>query len=338
LRFEDEQYVRLYKRDTTTWKMLPWQAKCILPLILRKMDRAGILDLGEDGLDALAVHIEIPREVVDAAMPEILKRRVLVLRDDGLLVWPRFIEGQEAKQSDKARQKAARDRARDVASAIAVGVAGADTPQSPPSEPPPTPPSQNDQPCDATVTPRDQPSRTVTAPSHDVTAGHTTSPGVTLSSAEPSSAQPIATDGAEGWRVPESEVRLHGSLWVDEYKRAVLKATGMPAWSFPPKQMAALERVVSDHCPSGRRARIENWVFEIVGLFVVATRSEAKFQSGWVPEALERWLNKGGAASGTFVAATTTNRPPLLRRPEVNRNAVPPIRLDVLDVKPEVGT
>jgi len=162
MRFEDEQYVRLYKRDTTTWKMLPWQARCLLPLILRKLDRAGILDLGSDGLEALAVHIEMPLEVVEPGIAALLKRNVLVLREDGVLLWPKFIDGQEAKQSDKARQKAARDRARDVAQAESIGVTlrdGAVTLR------------------DADTTPRDA----------TVTRRHTVSHGVTLSSAQPSS-------------------------------------------------------------------------------------------------------------------------------------------------------
>ncbi len=169
MRFEDEQYVRLYKRDTTTWKMIPWQSRCLLPLILRKLDRAGILDLGEDGLEALAVHIEVPLAFVLEAMPALLGRGVLVLREDGLLVWPKFIEGQEAKQSDKARQKSARDRARDLASAVERGV-----------------PVETDTvtPRDSTVTPRDA---NTTPRDATVTRGHTVSQSVTLSSAQLSS-------------------------------------------------------------------------------------------------------------------------------------------------------
>ncbi len=122
MRFEDEQYIRLYRRDTTTWLMLNWQGRCILPLIFRKLDRAGLLDLGDDGFEALAAHIQVPLEVVEEGMASILRRKALVLREDGLLMSPRFIEAQEAKQSDKARQKAARDRARDLASAAGRGV------------------------------------------------------------------------------------------------------------------------------------------------------------------------------------------------------------------------
>lgn len=200
MRFEDEQYSRLYKRDTTTWKMIPWQSRCILPLILRKVDRAGLLDLGEDGLEALAVHIEVPLSLVQEGMPDLLRRGVLVLRGDGLLLWPKFIEAQEAKQSDKARQKSARDRARDLASAATRGI---DVPNEP-------------------VTPCDEPSRTVTVesrpvvlPSHAVTARHTVSQGVTLSSAQLSSAEPIAPNGTV--TRTKTKIRKTGSRLPDTW-------------------------------------------------------------------------------------------------------------------------
>ena len=39
----NERYVRLYTRDTVTWKMWPWEARAIFPLLMRKVDRAGVL-------------------------------------------------------------------------------------------------------------------------------------------------------------------------------------------------------------------------------------------------------------------------------------------------------
>jgi hypothetical protein len=158
MRFEDEQYVRLYRRDTTTWLMLPWQGRCVLPLILKACDRAGIIDLGDDGWEGLAVTIKVPVEIVVAAMPEILRRGILALRDDGMLVWPRFIEAQEAKQSDKARQKSMRDRARDLAMAAKRGVEVLPTPDYPPLLPQASE-SESVTHRNATVTPRDEPSR-----------------------------------------------------------------------------------------------------------------------------------------------------------------------------------
>jgi len=114
MRFEDEKYVRLYTRDTITWKLLPWQSKCLLPLIMRKLDRAGILDLGEDGIEGLAALLELPSEVVEEGLAGLIKRGTCLVAGR-TLVMPRFLEGQETPQSDKARQRAYRERARNDA-------------------------------------------------------------------------------------------------------------------------------------------------------------------------------------------------------------------------------
>lgn len=115
MRFEDEQFVKLYTRDTPTWKMLTWQGKACLPLILRKLDRCGMMELGKRGVTALAALIEIPIEIVESGMSDLIENDVLSLNQDGILLMARFLEGQETRQSDRARQRASRERARDTA-------------------------------------------------------------------------------------------------------------------------------------------------------------------------------------------------------------------------------
>src|SRR4051794_1870175 len=60
LRWEDERYVRFYVRDTTDWLMLSWKAQGLFGLILRKVDRAGVLDLGKLGKRGIVAHIGGP--------------------------------------------------------------------------------------------------------------------------------------------------------------------------------------------------------------------------------------------------------------------------------------
>lgn len=115
MRFEDERYVRLYTRDTVTWKLLPWQAKVLLPLLLRKVDRAGLLELeGEDAVEAIAAAVEIPVDVVGVGLAGLVTRKVIEVRGD-TLVWPRFLEGQEAKTTDAQRKRDSREHARSKA-------------------------------------------------------------------------------------------------------------------------------------------------------------------------------------------------------------------------------
>lgn len=206
MRFEDEQYVRLYRRDTTSWLMLPWQARCVLPLILRACDRAGIIDLGEDGWEGLAVTIKVPADLVEAAMPAILRRGILVLQDGGLLVWPKFIEAQEAKQSDRARQKAARDRARDLALARARGVDVDTTDGAPASGGPPSSTtflaSPDVTPRDGVVTPRDTSSREPPVSHENVTL----SCEVNSCEMNKQTSVPPTSDSSESVPIPPEEI------------------------------------------------------------------------------------------------------------------------------------
>lgn len=107
----DERYVRVYTRDTINWKLFPWQAKCVLTLVMRKMERAGIIELSGAGLEGLAALIDIPLEVVDPGIQALLAKGTLVLAGD-TLVMPNFIEAQECRQSDVQRQRESRDRRR----------------------------------------------------------------------------------------------------------------------------------------------------------------------------------------------------------------------------------
>lgn len=113
MNFEDERYVRLYTRDTVTWKLLKWQGKCLLPLLLRKVDRAGCADLDGAGIEGVAALAEIPLEVVEPGFQQLLERGVVEVRGD-VLIFPKFLAAQEARQSDRARQEESRSRKRDA--------------------------------------------------------------------------------------------------------------------------------------------------------------------------------------------------------------------------------
>ena len=96
-------------RDTMTWKRLPWQARLLIPAIMRKLDRSGVIDLGEDGEGGIADFIDVPDEFVQAGLPELLRREVFVVRGNRL-VMPNYIAAQEARQSDAQRQRDSRER------------------------------------------------------------------------------------------------------------------------------------------------------------------------------------------------------------------------------------
>lgn len=111
MRWDDERYVRLYTRDTIGWRMLPWQARVLMPLLLRKVDRAGLLELDGHGAGGLALLLDIPLEIVSAGLEALISSGAVTVRDTTLLV-PNFLEAQEANASDAQRKRDQRERDR----------------------------------------------------------------------------------------------------------------------------------------------------------------------------------------------------------------------------------
>lgn len=116
MRWEDERYVRFYTRNTIEWLSMSWQARGLFGLLLREVDRAGILPLGKVGIPGLAVVLRAEWADLEGPIHELLTDGCVQLVGDQLVI-PNFIEAQEAAQSDAARQKAKRERDRDLARA-----------------------------------------------------------------------------------------------------------------------------------------------------------------------------------------------------------------------------
>lgn len=112
MNWSDERYVRLYTRDTVTWKRWSWETRACLALLLRKVDRSGVLDTGaSDKAEAFALLIEVPIEVASGAITELVQSGTMVEHATGFLL-PTFIEAQEATKSDAARQRESREKRR----------------------------------------------------------------------------------------------------------------------------------------------------------------------------------------------------------------------------------
>jgi hypothetical protein len=115
--WEDEPYIKEYLRDTVGYKLLPWQGKCIAGLIRRKLDRAGVMDLGKySPAEAVSAMIDVPIDVVEIGLEKLISDGSFVVKGKSLIC-PNYIEAQEARQSDKVRQRVSRQRRRDQARA-----------------------------------------------------------------------------------------------------------------------------------------------------------------------------------------------------------------------------
>lgn len=119
MHFGDERYVRLYTRDTLTWLSLGWEGQAALALLMRKVDRAGVLEIDDrTAEESIAAVTGLPQVVCDVAWPRLSagKDPTVTLRDETsrALVILRFVEAQEAIATDKARARKARETRRAV--------------------------------------------------------------------------------------------------------------------------------------------------------------------------------------------------------------------------------
>ncbi len=204
MNFEDETYVRLYKRKTVTSKLIGWEGRACLAALLVEVDRAGVLDLESmDPADALSAIADIPIDLARVGMARLLDREVVIVHE-GQLFLPRFLEAQEAKQSDAQRQRdsrskrAAKSGSRIKAAAV-VEVA-------------------------EVVTNRDNGSQDVTSShtqSHAVTVGHSVLSCEVLSSAGDLSDRRAGLDGS----LPEASDGLDDPAAKPEVTALVLSGT-----------------------------------------------------------------------------------------------------------------
>lgn len=119
--WQDERYVRLFTRDTPEWICWPWQARCVLAMLLRKVDRTGAIGCGRLGVRGLAAAIGLPEDVTRVGLEALVEDGCVVSTKTqdargaaGQLVVAvrNFIEAQEAVRSDAARQRDHREQVR----------------------------------------------------------------------------------------------------------------------------------------------------------------------------------------------------------------------------------
>lgn len=108
--WSNERYVRLYIRDTTTWKRLGWDGQNMLMQLLRKVDRSGMLDLdGLEAWEAAMLHTGAPEEAARAGIAAMLRVGAIELLGSAL-VFPNFVDAQECVKSEALRSREYRER------------------------------------------------------------------------------------------------------------------------------------------------------------------------------------------------------------------------------------
>lgn len=113
MNYENEEYVRLYIRDTTTWKLLRFEGQTVLLHMLRgKFDKAGVFDAdGHELSQAVTAVTGIPVEIVEAGLERLFALNVWVRAKRGI-VWPKYEDAQTCKRGDAERQRKSRAKRR----------------------------------------------------------------------------------------------------------------------------------------------------------------------------------------------------------------------------------
>ena len=110
MNWSEERYVKLFQRDTLTWLGWNWQARCVFPLLLRKVDGAGILEMGNLPPDmAVSMMIGVPAEVCAVALESLFASGCVKPTPRGLII-PNYFKAQTTKASDRIRQIQSRER------------------------------------------------------------------------------------------------------------------------------------------------------------------------------------------------------------------------------------
>jgi hypothetical protein len=124
MNWSDERYVRLYTRDTADWIAWAWQARALFPLLLRKADRSGVVDLGRRGKGGVAALVGLPPDVAEAGVDELVADGCVSLSSDESGSWLQirnYEEAQEALASPTKRQRDWRERKRTSVDAASTG-------------------------------------------------------------------------------------------------------------------------------------------------------------------------------------------------------------------------
>lgn len=109
MNYEDESYVRLYTRDTASWRLLGWEGQTVLMHMLRdRFDRAGVFNCdGHSASRAVTAVTGLPADLVDRGLAAVLAEKIWV-EQEGKLVWPKFVKAQTCRKADRIRQQESR--------------------------------------------------------------------------------------------------------------------------------------------------------------------------------------------------------------------------------------
>lgn len=106
-----ERWVKLYTKDTATWRRWRWEGQCVFMQLLRKVDYDGRVDLdGMEPWEVVSVLSDgMPEDVCRRGLDALVRTKTLVVTDAHIEL-QNFREAQDAKATGAERQRRHRER------------------------------------------------------------------------------------------------------------------------------------------------------------------------------------------------------------------------------------
>lgn len=105
--WSNEDYARLYKRETDDDLLLSWEARAVWHEFLKRCDKSGFLET-KRGVKGFAALIRIPTDVVERVLQELIEDgRLQSVPHAGFLA-PNYVTANYVARSDRARQAQSR--------------------------------------------------------------------------------------------------------------------------------------------------------------------------------------------------------------------------------------
>ena len=270
--WQNERYVRIYTRDTTAMLMMAWDELALFWALIRKVDRAGVLDLDGHGAGALVAHLRCPLEEAKRALKAWQEAGWVEVRGDLLLV-PSHMPAQEARQSDAQRKRNSREQRRATARLDRAITSAGSVQALAPSE---GGDGESVTSRDATPGDRGERSRDAQEPERLVTQHHTASREVTPSQAQQSQtrqsfavaerARPRAPDTSSRKLVPSVRCEVCGGVGrLERWGRCkVCDGQGRHLAGGADSNTIVLARLLAKIVPEVNHSKV---AFELTGLW-----------------------------------------------------------------------
>lgn len=108
--WSDEHYVKLYTRDSLTWRSWKWETRTTFLHLVRKVDGSGFIESGRmDPVDALVLQLDLPKSVVSVGLEQLVADETCESTDRAIFLI-NFVAAQEARKTEAQKKRDYREK------------------------------------------------------------------------------------------------------------------------------------------------------------------------------------------------------------------------------------